>query len=110
VCNGSGGCLYSNKTNGTGCNDGTACTYNDVCTNGTCGGTAYSCPLPSGAGHFECTDISCNGSGPAPGGCTTTFVNQGGSCGDCCTGGPGTCTNGFCSGGGCCNTAFCCSQ
>src|SRR4029079_11967435 len=94
-----------NKANGTGCNDGNNCTRTDVCTNGNCGGTAYSCPIP-GPGHRECQSNTCNGSG----GCTLMNINQGQSCGDCCTGGAGaTCNSGTCTGGGCCNTTACCN-
>ena len=41
VCNPSTGvCSNPAKTNGTACDDGNASTCNDVCTNGTCGGSA----------------------------------------------------------------------
>src|SRR5437763_593231 len=33
----------SNAPNGTSCSDGNLCTTNDVCTNGTCGGTPVTC-------------------------------------------------------------------
>ena len=94
----------TNKPNSTGCNDNQDCTFGDVCTNGNCGGTPYSCPFP-GAGHIDCQQNSCNGSG----GCTLTNINQGNTCFDCCLNGPGTCNSGTCSGGGCCNSAACCS-
>jgi hypothetical protein len=52
---------WSNRANGTGCNDGNSCTWGDHCTSGVCGGTAL-----TGAG------------------CTTTFGTDGvcsnGSC------------------------------
>ena len=41
TCNSSTGmCTNPNATNGTGCNDGSQCTQMDVCTDGSCGGTA----------------------------------------------------------------------
>lgn len=68
---------WTNKTNGTGCNDGQACTHTDKCTGGVCGGTAYTCD----DGLF-CTDNVCNGSG----GCTfpllLNYCKIGGVCYD----------------------------
>jgi hypothetical protein len=29
ACNGTGGCLFANKPDGSGCNDGNACSYGD---------------------------------------------------------------------------------
>jgi hypothetical protein len=43
---------------GTACNDGNACTRNDICTTGTCGGTAYGCD-----DGLACTADTCNGDG-----------------------------------------------
>ncbi len=54
---------------GTACNDGNACTRNDICTAGTCGGTAYSCD-----DGLACSADSCNGDG------TCTFSVTAGNC------------------------------
>jgi MYXO-CTERM domain-containing protein len=54
-------CSYPNKTNGTACNDGLACTTPDTCTSGTCGGPARVCD-----DGIACTVDSCS----EPGGCT----------------------------------------
>ena len=67
-----------NRPDQTGCNDGQDCTYNDVCKNGACIGTAYSC-YP-----WQCQSSSkCDGAG----GCTTTNLPNGTTCGypDDCT-------------------------
>ncbi len=72
---------WSNIGDGTACNDGNACTKNDKCIAGTCGGTAYTCTANA------CQQAStCNGSG----GCTV--VNKGN--GVACPG--GSCTAGCC--------------
>jgi hypothetical protein len=58
-CNALTGCVTSNVPNGTSCNDGNAGTLNDVCTNGTCGGTAAECTSDA-----QCPDLDgdvCNG-------------------------------------------------
>src|SRR5262249_19333618 len=59
-------CSNPNKTNGTACNDGLACTTPDTCTNGTCGGPGRVCD-----DGIACTVDSCT----EPTGCT---VNTGG--------------------------------
>src|SRR5438132_754694 len=91
TCNPSTGvCSNPAKSNGTSCNDGNACTYSDVCTNGACGGTSYSC-TPN-----QCqASASCNGSG----GCTYSKKTNGTSCndGNACTYSD-VCTNGACGG------------
>src|SRR5207302_7715728 len=44
------------------CDDGNACTKNDVCTAGTCGGTAFTCAAPD-----QCHEAgTCNGDGTCP--------------------------------------------
>ena len=60
---------WSPKDNGTACNDGNACTKNDQCTAGSCGGTAYSCD-----DGLACTADSCSGDG------TCTHTIAAGSC------------------------------
>jgi hypothetical protein len=63
---------FSPVGNGTACNDGVTCTANDVCTNGACGGTAYSCTPTA------CQVASaCNGLG----GCIVTNAPNGTACG-----------------------------
>jgi hypothetical protein len=57
VCNpGTGVCSDPPKADGSPCDDGDLCTYDDECTGGVCGGTAYSCDDFS-----PCTTDSCNG-------------------------------------------------
>jgi hypothetical protein len=104
ACDGAGGCLFGNKPANTPCIDGNSCTFGDVCNSGTCGGTPYSCPFP-GPGFRECESVDCNGTG----GCTTTDINEGSVCHDCCTGSGATCQGGVCQGGSCCNSDFCCN-
>lgn len=65
---------YSDKPQGTSCNDGQGCTKDDKCNAGSCGGTAYTCN-----DNLACTSDSCNGAG----GCTftaTTGCAIGGQC------------------------------
>ena len=94
-----------NRPDQTGCNDGQDCTYNDVCKNGACIGSAYSC-YP-----WQCQSSSkCDGAG----GCTTTNLPNGTTCGypddcTCCScGSSGTCQSGVCHYRSCCNTQVCC--
>ncbi len=87
-CNpGTGLCSNPNKTNGTGCSDGNACTTTDACQSGMCVGGA---PPDCNDGQI-CTDDACDtGSG-----CTHT--NNTAPCND-----DNACTTGdVCSGGGC---------
>ena len=71
VCNpATGTCPVVFVPNGTACDDSVACTKNDICTNGTCAGTAYTCSPPTGGG--TCTKAFCDGEG----GCGFT-VNPG---------------------------------
>jgi hypothetical protein len=47
TCNSATGvCSYAQKSNGTACNDGLACTSNDTCQNGVCSGGTSSCNYP----------------------------------------------------------------
>ena len=99
-------CIDSgSKPDQTGCNDGNACTYGDVCKNGSCIGNAYSC-FPG-----QCQSSSrCDGAG----GCITSNVANGTSCGypddcTCCScGANGKCSSGICHYVSCCNTQSCC--
>jgi Dictyostelium (slime mold) repeat len=43
-CDPVSGCLSTPKPNGTGCDDGSACTNPDTCTNGVCTGPLLTCP------------------------------------------------------------------
>ena len=73
TCNpASGTCSNPIVVNGTACNDTVACTANDVCTNGACGGTPYTC-VP---GACQAASV-CNGTGT----CTITNAGDGTSCG-----------------------------
>lgn len=75
-CNGTS-CVPLNLGGSTSCNDGNACTFNDVCQgNGNCAGTAYSCP-----GSDTCQTVTCNGTGT----CDTTY-HPGVICGSCTCG------------------------
>ena len=119
ACDGQGGCLGTPKRDGTHCDDGDPCTRDDVCTDGVCGGRAYSCPAPT-----ECeVAVTCDGKGKchhlrAPAG---TACDDGDPCteGDRCDHGrcageayrcpdarPGTCVQAIaCDGGGGCVSA-----
>jgi len=81
---------WSQKPSGASCNDGNACTANDVCNGaGQCGGTAYTC-----SDGLACTADTCNGDG------TCTFAPM-----------PGTCAiNGACYGAGASSPADQCQQ
>ncbi len=92
-CHPTNGCTYVNNT--SSCDDGTVCTTSDVCSGGTCGGTAIVCNDSD-----VCTDDSCHPTN----GCT--YTNNTASCDD------GTvCTSGdVCSGGTCAGTAINCND
>jgi hypothetical protein len=93
-----GACVATPVANGTSCNDGSACTTTDVCTAGTCGGTAVSCAGLTNA----CNVGSCN---PATGACIATPVANGTVCsdGNACT------TTDVCTAGTCGGTAVSCA-
>lgn len=77
------GCYQAN--NNAACNDGNACTINDICASGTCGGTAKNC-----SDGNVCTTDGCD---PGTGNCThsnnTAACSDGNACttGDQCSGG-----------------------
>ncbi len=78
ACNGTATCTETFPTGS--CDDGDACTYDDVCDGaGSCGGTAIVCTNAPGCGEQR----SCNGTST----CTTSFPTTGDSCddGDPCT-------------------------
>src|SRR5262249_51063220 len=81
-CHNAGSCntqtgLCSNpaKANGTSCNDGFACTTSDVCTAGTCGGSAVVCAAGADACHPGVCNPS-NGSCSNPQQCTLYGVGS----------------------------------
>jgi Concanavalin A-like lectin/glucanases superfamily/Beta-propeller repeat len=87
-----GVCSNPPKANGTACNDGNACTTNDVCTAGVCGGTPKTCTASD-----QCHDAgTCD---PATGVCSNPSKANGTACndGNACTLND-VCTNGTCSG------------
>lgn len=66
---------WSNRTSGTSCDDGNACTQSDTCQSGTCvGANPVSCADPG-----ECRTASCN---PSTGACVTSNEQSGTSCSD----------------------------
>ncbi len=94
VCDAATGmCVNPNKADGAPCNDGNACTQNDVCTAGACtAGPAVTC-----AASDQCHDPgTCS---PATGMCTNPPKGNNILCddGDACTQ-KDVCTNGVCVG------------
>src|SRR5439155_25076761 len=76
------------KPNGTACDDGNACSFNDRCQSGSCGGTPLTCTSDA------CNTRTCNGSSS----CAVTALS-----GNACNDGNGwtqndTCQNGTCVG------------
>jgi hypothetical protein len=70
-----GACVVSSIANGTGCDDGNACTSDDMCTDGICGGAPKLCEAVSSC-HLAGT---CN---PADGMCSTPTKLDGSGCDD----------------------------
>ena len=93
-------CVTSPVENGTACDDGNACTLDDSCTAGACGGTEKSCD-----GEVEltpCTEAVCDPAGePAPGTCFAVLKKTGAPCEDglACTDGTTCSGTGVCGGG-----------
>ncbi len=85
-----GECHYD-YDNGTSCTDGDSCTFDDVCLDGSCGGTQITCDDPPNACY------QAQGSCEA-GQCTYQYDDEA-SCddGDSCTSGD-TCSQGSCAG------------
>ncbi len=85
-----GACEAVNVTNGTACDDGDACTNNDVCGGGVCGGSAVACDDGN-----PCTVESCD---PVLG-CVSVPAADGLACddGNACTSAD-SCTAGVCGG------------
>jgi hypothetical protein len=84
-----GKCQQVQKPQGTACDDGNACTFNDVCQGGACAGGSVNC-----ADNNPCTDDSCD----AKSGCT--HASNAAPCddGDACTTGD-QCGDGSCKPG-----------
>jgi cysteine-rich repeat protein len=98
TCNpATGACSNPAKPNGTGCDDGNACTQTDACQSGACtGGNPIVC-----AGGDQCHDAGvCN---PTTGACSNPARPDGTTCddGSACTVGD-HCTAGLCAGGPAC--------
>ncbi len=93
TCDPTTGCVYTNNT--AVCDDNNACTSGDVCSGGTCQGTAINCD-----DNNACTTDSCN----TATGCVNT--NNTNACND-----NNNCTTGdTCAGGVCVGTAVICSS
>jgi hypothetical protein len=82
--------------NGTACNDNSACTTGDVCVNGSCAGTAITCPPDAN----PCTTAACH---------PVTGCYQANNTNACDDGNPCT-INDVCSGGSCNGTPILCSS
>jgi hypothetical protein len=110
ICNTSTGvCTTPKKADGTPCDDGDACTINEVCTDGVCGGGSPKCGGGQRCvgGACVCDATSCpTGCCDAQGQCQVgteagACGSIGGTCIDCGTGGiceAGQCRCGTCSG------------
>ncbi len=95
VCDPSDGrCVTAPVLEGTRCDDAQACTVNDRCLDGVCGGSAVDCA----ALDSSCTVGACD---PATGACVQSPRNEGGACddGQACTNGD-SCEGGRCAGAG----------
>jgi hypothetical protein len=91
VCNPStGNCEVGNAANDTSCNDNNACTTGDTCQNGTCTGTAITCP----ENPNPCKVNICD---PATG-CVEQNTNERGLCGTQPT---NSCQQNVCRSGAC---------
>jgi hypothetical protein len=86
-------CLYQPAMNGASCNDGSACTKVDTCSNGVCVGGS---PVVCVPGECESSSV-CN---PMTGACDTSLKPDGASCSDgsLCSQ-LDTCQSGVCVGG-----------
>ena len=73
ACAGDGGCSVVAIPDGTGCDDGNPCTFNDSCSSGACNGTAYTCTPTICASASVCA---------GDGGCINTPRNPGFACDD----------------------------
>lgn len=67
ICDGSGGCVVNFVPNGTECDDGDNCTGEDICTDGSCAGTAIAeAPLVVAASsrRIDVTPLPAGSPGP----------------------------------------------
>jgi len=122
VCNNQNQCVHPPATDGTACDDGSACTLVDTCSSGICGGAfncddGIACTVDSCAGGTcthggdnsicadasACTVNTCD----AVFGCQTTNAADGTTCDDDNNGVSGVCQNGVCQEGGACTPAQC---
>ena len=95
VCVATIGCTIQPKPDGTGCEDGNACTIDDVCSSGTCVGTSLSCD-----DRNVCTDDTCD---PVAG---CVYSDNAAPCDDA-----NACTiDDACSGGACGGVALSCND
>lgn len=103
TCNpATGTCSNPSAADGTTCNDGNDCTQADVCSAGTCAGSAYTCRSPSGSD--ECHVGVCNGDGT----CSVGNASDGTTCCGPITAGHCNDTfNGSCAAGTCSNVHAC---
>ena len=69
---GTGQCSDPNAPDGTICNDGSMCTINDQCINGTCLGTSTTC----GNGVVDCGEECDDGNTVDGDGCDSTCMNE----------------------------------
>lgn len=93
ACNPStGACAASNAGDGTICDDGDACTVNDVCQSGSCAsGPPVVCPMEGPCKLPGTCD-------PATGVCSSTNVPDGTACYDITTCATASCKSGACNG------------
>jgi MYXO-CTERM domain-containing protein len=96
VCDGtSGACVAQPRADGTVCDDADACTENNICESGVCGGDAVVCEDDNN----ECTAPSCD---PAQG-CVFENLPFGSTCSDSFCSADGTSVSaGICDGSGAC--------
>ena len=87
---GTGDCIAVNRSDGMGCDDGSPCSLNDNCQQGTCGGT----PVDCSSHESQCTEGVCDeGSGT----CSAINKDNGTPCLQNCLSSP-SCNNGACEG------------
>jgi len=103
----SGVCTNPFAPNGTTCNDGNACTSTDVCTAGTCGGTAFTCTPTACQISSTCNGTSCTIVDQPSG---TTCPDDGNPCTSDTCNATGTCTHPSLGDGTSCGAGEVCSS